>query len=122
MRHTRTASRRLAHASAWQELRARPGVVPAMGQPPLDQLAPHVTSLHACGAPGYDDARERAIWNKRLDKVRAPDAIVGCASPAEVAAAIRFAAANGLTVSPRGSGHHYDAAALRDGGLMLDLG
>jgi FAD/FMN-containing dehydrogenase len=74
------------------------------------------------GHPGYDQARERVIWNKRLDKTRAPDAIARCASAEDVAAAIRFAAANGLKVSPRGSGHHYEAAALRDGGILLDLG
>ena len=72
--------------------------------------------------PGYDAARERVIWNKRLDKARTPDTIVRVRSAVEVAAAIRFARAHGLKVSPRGSGHHYEAAALRDGGLLLDLG
>jgi hypothetical protein len=33
----------------------------------FDDLAPHVSGLHACGSAGYDAARERAIWNKRLD-------------------------------------------------------
>ncbi len=71
--------------------------------------------------PAYDAARERVTWNKRLDKARAPDAVVSVRSVEEAAAAIRFAAASGLKVSPRGSGHHYEAAALRDGGLLLDL-
>jgi FAD/FMN-containing dehydrogenase len=93
-----------------------------MGLPSFDDLTSHVTSVHARGEPGYDAAREQAIWNKRLDKARAPEAIVRCASADEVAAAIRFAAARDLEVSPRGSGHHYGAAALREGGLMLDLG
>lgn len=97
-------------------------VVRAMGPPPFDDLSPRVAGIDRRGTAAYDAARERAIWNKRLDKARAPDAIVGCASAAEVAAAIRFAAAHDLVVSPRGSGHHYGAAALRDGGLMLDLG
>ena len=26
------------------------------------------------GEPGYDAERKRVIWNKRLDKARAPDA------------------------------------------------
>ena len=85
---------------------------------PFDALSGTV----ARGQPGYNAARERVIWNKRLDKARAPDAIVSVRSAEEAAAAIRFAAANGLKVSPRGSGHHYEAAALRDGGLLLDLG
>jgi len=93
-----------------------------MGPASFDTLAPRVAGLHARGAPGYDAARESLIWNKRLDKTRAPAAIVRCSSAEEVAATIGFAAAEGLTVSPRGSGHHYGAAALRNGGLMLDLG
>ena len=74
------------------------------------------------GETGYDEARKRVTWNKRLEKARSPDAIVCVRSAEETAAAIRFAAANDLKVSPRGSGHHYEAAALRDGGLLLDLG
>src|SRR6187551_1694712 len=93
-----------------------------MGPPPFDDLAKQVACLHRRGGPGYDAARERAIWNKRLEKARAPDAIVRCASAEHAAAAIRFAARHHLEVSPRGSGHHYGAAALRDDGLMLDLG
>ena len=85
---------------------------------PFDELAATV----AQGQAGYDAARERAIWNKRLDKARAPEAVVSVRSAEEAAAAIRFAAEHGLKVSPRGSGHHYEAAALRDGGLLLDLG
>jgi len=76
----------------------------------------------ARGEPGYDSARERVIWNKRLDKARAPDRIVACSSAEDAVAAVRFAAERGLKVSPRGSGHHYEAAALREGGLLLDLG
>lgn len=83
---------------------------------------PDLPNPIARGQPGYDAARERAIWNKRLDKARSPDAVVSPRSAEGVAAAIHFAAAHGLQVSPRGSGHHYEAAALRDGGLLLDLG
>lgn len=84
----------------------------------FDELA----AVVAYGQPGYAAARERVIWNKRLAGARSPNAIVSVHSSEEVATAIRFAAANGLKVSPRGSGHHYEAAALRDGGLLLDLG
>lgn len=93
-----------------------------MGHLSFADLAPRVADLHGRGDAGYDAARERAIWNKRLSEARAPEAIVRCSSADEVAAAIRFGAAHGLQVSPRGSGHHYGAAALRDGGLMLDFG
>jgi FAD/FMN-containing dehydrogenase len=93
-----------------------------MSAPPFAELATEVSALHSRDSAGYDPARERTIWNKRLAKARAPDAVVECRSAGEVAAAIRFAAANGLKVSPRGTGHHYEAAALREGGLLLDLG
>lgn len=89
---------------------------------PFAPLASQVSKLRARTEAGYDEARERAIWNKRLDKARAPDAVVSVRSAEEAAAAIRFAGGHGLKVSPRGSGHNYQAAALRDGGLMLDLG
>lgn len=74
------------------------------------------------GHTGYDEARRHAIWNKRLDSARAPDAVVCCGSTEQVVAAVGRAREQGLKVSPRGSGHHYEAAALRDGGLLLDLG
>jgi hypothetical protein len=74
------------------------------------------------GEPGYDGARAQVTWNRRLENARSPEAIVRCASAEDVATAVRFAGMNGLQVSPRGSGHHYGAAALREGGLMLDLG
>lgn len=87
----------------------------------LSELARQVPELCARGNAGYDAARERTIWNKRLDKARAPDAVLAVHSANEAAAAIRLANAHGLKVSPRGSGHHYGAAALRDGGLLLDV-
>jgi FAD/FMN-containing dehydrogenase len=61
-------------------------------------------------------------WNKRLAGARAPSGIVRCRSAGDVAEALRYARDHGFRVSPRGSGHHYEAAALRDGGLLLDLG
>lgn len=84
-------------------------------------IASQVSKLSRRDDPDYDAAREAVTWNKRLDKARAPDAVVAVRSAEEAAAAIRFAAAHDLKVSPRGSGHHYEAAALREGGLLLDL-
>lgn len=43
-------------------------------------------------------------------------------SAAYVADIVRFAAAQGLQVGLRSGGHSYSASALRDGGIMLDLG
>jgi FAD/FMN-containing dehydrogenase len=84
-------------------------------------LAGKVAALQAPGTGDYQARREQVTWNKRLAKARAPEAIIGIDSAMQAAAAIAFAAEHDLKVSPRGSGHHYEAAALRDGGLLLDL-
>jgi FAD/FMN-containing dehydrogenase len=88
----------------------------------LADLALNVAELHRAGATGFAEARDRAIWNKRLVTARTPDAIARVDSAAEAAAVVRFAAANGFTVSPRGGGHNYEASPLREGGILLDLG
>lgn len=93
-----------------------------MPAPDFASLAAQVAELNAAGDPGYDEARKAVIWNKRLDAARSPLAVVSIRSAEQAAAAVRFAARHGLRVSPRGSGHHYGAAALREGGLLLDLG
>ena len=86
------------------------------------KLAPRVGALHTAGDAGFAAARDRAIWNKRLVDARTPDAIVSVRSAEEAAEAVRFAAASGLTVSPRGGGHNDQASPLRQGGILLDLG
>jgi FAD/FMN-containing dehydrogenase len=70
------------------------------------------------GDPGYDTAR--ALWNGSFD--RHPAVITCCASPADVAAAIGFAEANGLEISVRGGGHSFSGASAGDDGFMIHLG
>jgi FAD/FMN-containing dehydrogenase len=93
-----------------------------MSANPFKELEPFVSRVATPGSVGFDTARDDAIWNKRLAQARTPAAIVGVNSAEEVVAAIRFAAKYGLQVSPRGGGHNYQASALRDGGILLDLG
>ncbi len=89
---------------------------------PFKDLESLVTRVIPAGSAGFDGARDRAIWNKRLALSRTPDAVVSASSAEEAVEAVRFAARNGLTVAPRGGGHNYQASALRDGGILLDLG
>jgi FAD/FMN-containing dehydrogenase len=88
----------------------------------FQDLRPLVSRVIPADSTAFDAGRERAIWNKRLAGARTPAAIVGVRRAEEAVAAIRFAVREGLTVSPRGGGHNYQASALRDGGLLLDLG
>jgi FAD/FMN-containing dehydrogenase len=69
------------------------------------------------GEAGYDPARQ--VWNAAVD--RHPAAIVRPASVADVQAAVRYAAENGLPVSVRGGGHHHAGHAVGDGAVTLDL-
>jgi len=65
----------------------------------------------------YDQARR--VWNADID--RRPAMIAKCASPADVAAAVTFAATNGMEITVRGGAHSMSGAAVADGGLMIDL-
>ena len=67
--------------------------------------------------PDYD--RARRVWNADID--RYPAVIARCASPADVAAAVTFAATNGLEITVRGGAHSMSGAAVADRGLMIDL-
>jgi FAD/FMN-containing dehydrogenase len=69
------------------------------------------------GDPGFDGARR--IWNGAID--RRPAFIARCRAPAEVAAAVRFAADNKLLLAIKGGGHSIPGWSVCEGGLMIDL-
>jgi hypothetical protein len=65
--------------------------------------------------PDWDQAR--LAWNLAADQQ--PDAVVFAEDADDVAAAVRFAAANGLKVAPQGTGHGAAPLAPLDGTLLL---
>jgi len=67
--------------------------------------------------PEFDEARR--VWNADID--RRPAMIARCASPADVAAAVTFAAGHDLEITVRGGAHSMSGASVMDEGLMIDL-
>ena len=65
----------------------------------------------------YDQAR--LLWNADAD--RRPAVVARCSSAADVAAALRYAQAEGLEIAVRGGAHSASGQSGVDGGLVVDL-
>src|SRR5205823_8535166 len=65
----------------------------------------------------YD--RSRAVWNGIVD--RRPAAILRCASPEDVVAAVRFARDSDLEIAVKCGGHSVLGLSVPQGGVMIDL-
>lgn len=76
-------------------------------------------TLIARDEANYDNARKGLVFNG-CKPDRHPLLIVRAADVEDVQAVVRFAAAEGLAVSVRGSGHNWSAIALQDG-IVLDV-
>jgi FAD/FMN-containing dehydrogenase len=71
-------------------------------------------------APGLDATVRDLVFNQ-LPFGRRPDVVVRPRSEAEVVAAVRTAAEQGLRVAVLSGGHSWIGAPVRDGGMLLDL-
>jgi FAD/FMN-containing dehydrogenase len=69
------------------------------------------------GDAAYDEAR--TVFNGLIDS--RPALIARCTSTSDVAAAVRHARANNLTVSVYGGGHGVTGSAVAEGSLCVDL-
>ena len=68
----------------------------------------------------YELWRQSMVWHDSKPD-RYPDLIVQAQSPEDVIAAVKHAAKNGLRVAVRSGGHNSNGAALRDGGMLIDV-
>ena len=83
-----------------------------------DLAAQFVGTLLRSGDSAYEDGRR--IWNGSID--RRPALIARCVTPADVRAAVRYAARTGVEVAVRGGGHSFPGHSALDDGLVIDLG
>jgi FAD/FMN-containing dehydrogenase len=65
----------------------------------------------------FDELRQ--VHNGLIDK--RPALLASCRGTADVAAAVRFAVAEGLEIAVRGGGHNVSGRSVLDGGLVIDL-
>lgn len=77
-------------------------------------------AFHERGAPGYEPARQDAVWNGRKPD-RFPDAILVAADAQDVVAGVRYAREADLRIGIRSGGHSVAATGVRDGGLLIDV-
>ena len=85
-----------------------------------DELARQlpVGSVFRPGDPGYTDAT--TLWNSAV--TTRPAVVVRPRTSVEVSAAVTAAREFGIGISVRGSGHDWAGRALREDGLVIELG
>src|SRR5436309_7738818 len=89
-----------------------------MSMSPIDALRAQVSGeVIAPGDAAYEEARK--VYNGMIDKH--PAAVVRCSGPADVAAVIGVARAEGFDLSVRGGAHSAPGFGTNDGGLVIDL-
>ena len=69
----------------------------------------------------YEATLRDLVWNQ-LAPPRRPELLVHAESVRDVIATVDFARHHGLRVAVRSGGHAWCGAALRDGGVLIDVG
>src|SRR5919202_402154 len=77
------------------------------------------TVIHR-GDHTYEQARRAPGWNE-IKPERYPDVLVQVASEDDVIEAVNFAREQHMKITVRGGGHNWCAAALQEGGILVDL-
>ncbi|MGE4324047.1 MAG: FAD-dependent oxidoreductase [Sphingobium sp.] len=72
------------------------------------------------GHVDYEKARHATVWRENTP-LRFPTVIVRAECVEDVAAAVRLAEAEGLSVGVRSGGHSWTSPHLRDASLLIDL-
>ncbi len=72
------------------------------------------------GDSDYEQARRAPGWNE-MKPERYPERIVQVASDDDVIETVNFAREQHMKIAIRGGGHNWCAAALQEGGILLDL-
>src|ERR671927_1811224 len=87
----------------------------------IQSLQEHISGrvVHR-GDRSYEQVRRARGWNE-IEPERYPDLIVQVASEDDVVEAVNFARAQHMKIGIRGGGHNWCAAALQEGGILLDL-
>ena len=65
----------------------------------------------------YDEKRQ--IWNSAVQSK--PEAIIICETEQDVAEAVNYANARGLTIAVKGGGHHLAGFAVAEGSVVIDM-
>jgi FAD/FMN-containing dehydrogenase len=91
-----------------------PGMASLLDPPAIRDFTGDVI---APGEPAFEDAR--LVVNAAVD--RRPALVARCATPHDVAAALRHARERELRVTVRGGGHAPGGFAVGDGALVIDM-
>jgi FAD/FMN-containing dehydrogenase len=84
----------------------------------IDALRARLTGdVFTAADTDYDSAR--SIWNGAID--RKPAVVARCATPQDVANALRFGRDSGLQIAVRGGGHNFGGFGTVQDGLMISL-